>query len=141
MIDEDEGRARVQDQSICVLGGMVAGVTVKLTKTNQNMAFVTLEDMVGQTEIIVFPKKYEEYRDKLTTDSKVFVKGTASVSEEEAKLIAEEILTFDEVSDGKTFHTYAGGQMKNRQKDAGQTQPQEGKYQIWVCFEDKKKRI
>ena len=43
MIDEEEGRARVPDQSICILGGMVAGVTVKLTKNNQNMAFVTLE--------------------------------------------------------------------------------------------------
>ena len=71
---------------------MVADVTIKMTKNNQNMAFVTLEDMVGQTEIIVFPKKYEDYREKLTADNKIFVKGRATVSEEDAKLIAEEIL-------------------------------------------------
>lgn len=79
---------------------------MKLTKNNQNMAFVTLEDMVGQTEIIVFPKKYEDYREKLTADNKIFVKGRATVSEEDAKLIAEEILTFDEVAAGNDFSRY-----------------------------------
>lgn len=139
MIDEEEGRARVQDQSICILGGMVAGVTVKMTKNNQNMAFVTLEDMVGQTEIIVFPKKYEDYREKLTADNKIFVKGRATVSEEDAKLIAEEILTFDEVAAGNDFSRYnTGGRIKPRRENAGKPEFTEGDLQVWVCFDDRK---
>ena len=139
MIDEEEGRARVPDQSICILGGMVAGVTVKLTKNNQNMAFVTLEDMVGQTEIIVFPKKYEDYREKLTTDNKIFVKGRATVSEEDAKLIAEEILTFDEVAAGNDFSRYNNsGRMKPRRENTGKPEFTEGDLQVWVCFDDRK---
>ena len=139
MIDEEEGRARVQDQSICILGGMVADVTVKMTKNNQNMAFVTLEDMVGQTEIIVFPKKYEDYREKLTADNKIFVKGRATVSEEDAKLIAEEILTFDEVVAGNDFSRYNNsGRMKPRRENAGKPEFTEGDLQVWVCFDDRK---
>lgn len=139
MIDEEEGRARVQDQSICILGGMVADVTIKMTKNNQNMAFVTLEDMVGQTEIIVFPKKYEDYREKLTADNKIFVKGRATVSEEDAKLIAEEILTFDEVVAGNDFSRYNNsGRMKPRRENAGKPEFTEGDLQVWVCFDDRK---
>ena len=139
MIDEEEGRARVQDQSICILGGMVADVTIKMTKNNQNMAFVTLEDMVGQTEIIVFPKKYEDYREKLTADNKIFVKGRATVSEEDAKLIAEEILTFDEVVAGNDFSRYNNsGRMKPRRENAGKPEFIEGDLQVWVCFDDRK---
>lgn len=124
--DDDDGSYKINDQAMCVYGGIISNVTVKMTKTNQNMAFVTLEDMVGQVEIIVFPKKYEDYRSKLLTDNKIFVRGRVSVTEEEAKLIAEEILTFEEVEGGMGFESYRGG--KRRQRAT------EGDKQVWVCF-------
>lgn len=144
MIDEEVGRTKVKDQQMCVVGGLIAAVTVKLTKNNQNMAFVTLEDMVGQIEIIVFPRDYEKLRQHLYTDNKILVKGRASVTEEEAKLILSEMLTFEEVKNGKTFavnNRYgkgdqtAGVRQEKRGWAAESGQP-ENPNQLWVCFAD-----
>ena len=56
VVDEETERARVQDGERVVVGGMVAGKTVKTTRTNQLMAFITLEDLMGSVEVIVFPR-------------------------------------------------------------------------------------
>ena len=57
---------------------MIAAKTVKTTKTNQMMAFLTLEDLRGTLEVIVFPKDYEKYRAILSPDQKIFVKGACT---------------------------------------------------------------
>ena len=54
MVDEETGRAVVEDGARATIGGMITTRTVKLTKNGQQMAFVTLEDMVGSVEVIVF---------------------------------------------------------------------------------------
>ena len=95
--DEDTGRTIIADGKTCILGGLIGDVTVKLTKNNQNMAFVTLEDLYGSVEIIVFPRDYQNYRDFLVPDSGVYVRGRASVSEESGKLIADLIIPMNRV--------------------------------------------
>ena len=95
--DEDTGHAIVKDGYHYIVGGMLSGITVKLTKTNQNMAFLTLEDLFGTVEIILFPRDYQKYRDVLVADTPLYVKGRASVSEESGKLVAEEIIPMDQV--------------------------------------------
>lgn len=95
--DPESGEAVAQDQKYYTVGGMIADKTVKMTKNNQNMAFITLEDLVGTIEIIVFPKKYEEYRQHLEVDSKVFVYGRASITEKEGKLLLEKMIPFSDV--------------------------------------------
>ena len=95
--DEDSGHAVVHDGYHYVVGGLISDVTVKTTKTNQNMAFLTLEDMYGTLEIILFPRDYVNYRSLLETDKAVYVKGRASVSEESGKLIAEKLVLMDKV--------------------------------------------
>ena len=57
--DEESGLAVVKDGRNYIVGGLVSNVTVKLTKTNQNMAFVTLEDLYGTVEVILFPRDYQ----------------------------------------------------------------------------------
>lgn len=54
---------------------MITAKTVKLTKNGQQMAFVTLEDMVGSVEVIVFPRDYESKKQLLNEDAKVFISG------------------------------------------------------------------
>ena len=77
---------------------MIAAKTVKTTKNNQMMAFLTLEDLRGTLEIIVFPKDYEKYRQILSPDQKIFVKGRVSLSDEvQGKLICEKIVAFSEI--------------------------------------------
>src|SRR5699024_12272070 len=80
-----------------IVGGLISNVTVKLTKTNQNMAFVTLEDLYGTVEVILFPRDYQKYRDLLVMDTGVYVRGRASVSEETGKLVAELVLSMDQL--------------------------------------------
>lgn len=95
--EENRPQAKARDQVLYTIGGMIAGKTVKLTKNNQNMAFITLEDLYGSVEVVVFPKKYEQYRQYLEQDAKVFVYGRASVNEKEAKLLLEKMVPFDKV--------------------------------------------
>ena len=97
LIDEETGHAKAKDQVPYILGGIVAGKTVKLTKNNQNMAFITLEDLRGTVEVIVFPRDYALYQNYLKEDDKVFIRGRASISEEEGKLICEQVVPFDQV--------------------------------------------
>ena len=95
--DEETGLAVVRDGRNYIVGGLISNVTVKLTKTNQNMAFITLEDLYGTVEVILFPRDYQKYRDLLVMDSGVYVKGRASVSEETGKLVAETVISMDRV--------------------------------------------
>lgn len=95
--DEESGLAVVKDGRNYIVGGLISNVTVKLTKTNQNMAFVTLEDLYGTVEVILFPRDYQKYRDLLVVDTGVYVRGRASVSEENGKLVAETVISMDAV--------------------------------------------
>ena len=95
--DEGTGHAVVKDGYHYIVGGLLSGITVKLTKTNQNMAFLTLEDLYGTVEIILFPRDYQKYREVLVEDTALYVRGRASVSEESGKLVAEEIIPMDQV--------------------------------------------
>ena len=97
-LDEETGLAKVMDGQQVILGGMIAGKTVKATRTNSMMAFITLEDLVGNTEVIIFPRDYENNKALLEIDSKVFVYGKATVEEEKAaKLICQKIIPFDQI--------------------------------------------
>lgn len=96
--DEETGRAKVHDGAKEIVGGMITEKTVKATKTNQMMAFLTVEDLLGTVEIVVFPRDYEKNREYLEVDQKVFVKGRVSEEEEKAsKLICEKIVPFERV--------------------------------------------
>lgn len=98
VVDEETESSVVKDGQRVTVGGMVAGKVVKITKTNKNMAFITLEDLVGSVEVLVFPKDYEKNRDILTEDAKLFVKGRVSVGDDPAgKLILEQVIPFEQV--------------------------------------------
>ena len=96
-VDGERGEPVVRDNESAVIGGLVAEKKVKYTKNNQTMAFITLEDLFGTAEVIVFPRDYDRYRGLLEEDAKIFVRGHVSVEEEkDAKLICERICSFDE---------------------------------------------
>ncbi|MEY8523165.1 DNA polymerase III subunit alpha [Lachnospiraceae bacterium 38-10] len=98
VLDEENGEAAVADGSRVTVGGMIADKTIKYTKDNKVMAFLKLEDLVGSVEVIVFPKSYEKYGDRLKEDEKIFVSGRVSAEEEkDAKLICERVEGFDEI--------------------------------------------
>jgi DNA polymerase-3 subunit alpha len=97
-VSEDTGSASVTDGAIEIIGGMIIEKTTKLTRTNTMMAFLTIEDLAGTAEVLVFPRDYERFREKLAEDNKVFIKGKVTVEEEKpAKLILQDLILFNEV--------------------------------------------
>ena len=86
---------KVHDGERAIVGGMITAKTMKATKTNKMMAFLNVEDLVGNVEVIVFPRDYEKNAALLNVDSKVFVSGRISAEEDKAsKLILEKIVPF-----------------------------------------------
>ena len=97
-LDEETNRTKVHDGAKEIIGGMIVGKTIKHTKTNQMMAFITLEDLLGTVEVVVFPRDYEANRQYLEEDRKVLVKGRVSEEDDRpSKLICEKIIPFDQV--------------------------------------------
>ena len=96
--DEETGTTKAEDGKEAVVGGIIADKKIKYTKNDKVMAFLSLEDLVGNIEVIVFPRDYEKNADKIKEDNKVFIKGKISVEEDkDAKLICQSIVSFDEI--------------------------------------------
>ena len=95
----DEDETAVADNAREIIGGIISEVTVKVTKQNSVMAFVTIEDLYGTVEVLVFPKLYEKYRQIIAEDNKVFITGrVTSGGEENAKMICETIILLSDKS-------------------------------------------
>ena len=98
MREEESGVVKIKDNAHVVIGGMIADKSVKFTRHNQAMAFLTLEDLTGSVEVIVFPKDYSKFQQYLAEDAKVFIVGHATVEEEQnGKLICERVVPFEDV--------------------------------------------
>ena len=96
---DEEGKVNVQDQSIATIGGIIAKVTNKSARNGQPMAFLTLEDLYGSVEVIVFPRDFERNRSKIEEGRKVLIKGKVTIdADADGKLIAEQLLDLDDMS-------------------------------------------
>ena len=99
LLDEETGSVKLEDQAYVVLGGMVADKTIKYTKNDKIMAFLNLEDLVGNVEVVVFSRDYERYNTLLQEEAKLFIRGRVSAEEDkDAKLLCEQIVTFEEAA-------------------------------------------
>ena len=139
VVDDETGRAGAADGDRVTVGGMITGVTKKTTKTNQLMAFLTLEDLYGSVEILVFPRDYEKYRDLLKEDAKVFVRGRASISDVQAgKVILESAREMRADRPGKAAEYPENGRPQGT-PDRGPAPAQTGPAadELWLQFPDK----
>ncbi len=86
----------MSEDSEVVLGGLITGVKKINTRKGDTMAFLTLEDLTGTVEIVVFPRCYLQYRPDIRVDEAVLVRGRTSKNDDEAKkIIAEEISSLE----------------------------------------------
>ena len=98
-LDEETGHSRVTDGIKATVGGMIVEKTIKYTRNNQTMAFLTVEDLLGTVEVVVFPRDYEKNKNQLVEDEKVFITGRVSVEEDKpSKLICEKIKNFKDIT-------------------------------------------
>lgn len=98
MIDDEIGSARAEDGATAVIGGIIASKTLKTTRSNTVMAFLNIEDMYGNIEVLVFPKDFEKRRSDFADDARVLIRGRISVEEErDAKLIFQDMVLLKDV--------------------------------------------
>jgi len=116
-IDEESGQTKVADGSRQTIGGIVRNIKVITTKTGKQMAYITLEDLVGSTEILLFPRDYEKNRHIFDTTNKIFVTGKVQANvDSDARLICENIVSFDSVP-RKLWIRFASLDEYNNNKD------------------------
>jgi DNA polymerase-3 subunit alpha len=97
-VDEDGETQGLQDKAQVTIGGIVTDKNVKTTKNNQLMAFVTVEDMYGTVEVIVFPRDYSGLHGGLEIDDKVLIQGRVSTTaDEKSKLVFGRVTYFKDV--------------------------------------------
>lgn len=95
LFDEEVGASKVRDGAREIIGGIIAGKTIKYTKNNKVMAFLMVEDLLGTVEVVVFPKDYEKYKEYLEEENKIFVRGRVSEEDDaNSKLMCESIVPF-----------------------------------------------
>lgn len=96
--DEETGLPRVYDGQKVIIGGMITDRTIKYTKNNKIMAFLTVEDLVGTVEVVVFPRDYEKSQSLIGEEAKVFIQGRVAAEDDKAsKLILEKVSSFEDI--------------------------------------------
>ncbi len=98
LLNEETGEIALKDKQEVTIGGMITDVRTMLTKKNQMMAFLMLEDLYGTAEVVIFPQSFEKYKHILKEDEKVFIKGRVDASEDrDGKILAQDIIRFEDI--------------------------------------------
>ncbi len=94
-VDDELGETKAKDGAIATIGGIITEKTIKTTKKGQLMAFLTVEDVVGTVEVVVFPNSFTANRVVIDHAEKVFVTGRVQANaDENAKLICDKVVDF-----------------------------------------------
>jgi len=110
-------QVKVKDNQHVIVGGLIAEKKVTFTRNNKAMAYISIEDLTGMVEVIIFPRDYEKYQRYLNADEKVFVVGRASVEDEkDGKIICERIVPFDETGCDLWFQFATMEEYKEKEK-------------------------
>ena len=96
--DDETGIPKVYDGQKVIIGGMITEKTIKYTRNNKVMAFLTMEDLMGTVEIVVFPRDYEKWQTMINEDARVFIQGRVNAEDDKpSKLILEKVRTFEDM--------------------------------------------
>ena len=108
----NDGEGFIADNDTVILGGILTEVTQKITRNNSIMAFLKLEDLTGEIEVIVFPKTLDRLRGVIQQDALVKIKGRVSIKEDELpKLICEHIDGLEKINSDKVYIRLENEQM------------------------------
>lgn len=100
----DEVKTEIRDGQKITIGGIIVEKKNKVTKNNNMMAFISLEDIYGSVECIAFPTTYDKYNKYLIEDEVVVVEGRLSISEvEDTKIICEKIMPLNNYKMNKLY--------------------------------------
>lgn len=95
---------KLQDGDKVIIGGIISSVNKKVTKNNDMMAFINLEDLYASVEVIVFPRTFEKYKSLMEEDEIVIIKGRVTIREEEQpKILCEDIKPLLKINSEKIY--------------------------------------
>lgn len=96
---DDNDEITLMADSEATIAGIITRVSQTYTKKDSKpMAFITVEDLTGSINVVVFPKNYASCRQILAEDEKIVVKGKVSVEDgKDAGLMAEKITSFNDI--------------------------------------------
>lgn len=84
--------------------GILSTVRKKITKNDTTMAFLTMEDVYGSVEVLVFPKKFDAFGQFFIEDEIVLLTGKVSLRDDEIpKLLCEEVVPLSEIPDDEAL--------------------------------------
>ncbi len=143
-INDDSGESLLKNDERVTIGGMITGKTMKYTRNNKVMAFLDVEDLLGVTEVLVFPNTYERYATMLKEEEKVFIEGHVSSEDDKAsKLILDHLVTFrdaESLRQDPVFGRPPAGRQAERRAEERQV-PQEIRkeetslQELWLAFD------
>jgi DNA polymerase-3 subunit alpha len=138
-----ESDMSMQDGAYVCYGGLITSKSVKYTRnTSKAMAFISVEDMYGAVEVIVFSQLYEKFSSKLIEEQVVLIIGRASVREDEnTKIVANEIHSFEELSGSPDQTLWLKACSDDLERVTEILSAHKGKNPVMVYDEPKKKRL
>ena len=96
--DDETGIPKDYDGQKVIIGGMITEKTIKYTRNNKVMAFLTVEDLMGTVEIVVFPRDYEKWQTLINEDARVFIQGRVNAEDDRpSKMILEKVHSFEDI--------------------------------------------
>ena len=90
---------QLSDNDPTITAGLIKSIKYHITKNNEKMAFVTIEDIESNIDVLVFPRLFKDRFSLLEIDRIIVVKGKCSISEEKCSILAEDIYNIDDAID------------------------------------------
>lgn len=104
MVDTRDYENPLKDNQSVIIGGLISAVSIKYTKNNKQMAFLSIEDMHGIVEAVVFPNVYEKFSHLITEENVIIIEGRVNISDDEnGKIICESIRGINEPEEEKKW--------------------------------------
>lgn len=142
-LEKPKGLSPVRDGKKIRIAGLIVEKKNMITKNNNMMAFMTIEDMYGVIETIVFPQTYEKYKDLLIEGKVIVVEGKLTLSEvEETKIICERLSTLDRFKDSKIYIKVVGDEIEaSIEKIKSIISKYPGKNPVYIYIEKENKTL
>lgn len=135
---------KIRDGDRVIIGGLIAEVNKKVTRKNDMMAFIRLEDMYGSIEVIVFPKVFKDYKSHLEMDSVVILSGRVSIREEEQpKILCENIKPLVKLSNEKVYVLIENETLRKEAFEKMKTEllKHKGNQMVYICTKKERQKF
>jgi len=135
---EDLRDAGIRDGGTVTIGGLVDSVKNQTTKNGDLMAFITVEDLYGRMEVVVFPRVYERYRSLLRSEKPVLIRGRINYNEEmDVSVICQDMTPLEKA--GRSGPPGGGTVREGPEAYRGDRDLADGK-RLVLCFSDYSKK-